>query len=88
MNVQINAPRLGVGFGSPIIREGGGEPYTGDYEVTPSAETQTLETAGKKLSQDVTINPIPSGWYNTTTETWTFTLSDNSTVTKSVVVAT
>lgn len=65
MNVQINAPRMGVGFGSPIIREGGGEPYSGAYEVTPSTETQTLATTNKKLSQDVTINPIPQGWYNT-----------------------
>ena len=56
---------MGVGFGSPIIREGGGEPYSGAYEVTPSTETQTLATTNKKLSQDVTINPIPQGWYNT-----------------------
>ena len=55
---------MGVGFSSPIIREGGGGPYTGDYTVTPSAETQTLPTTNKKLSQDVTVNPIPSGWYN------------------------
>ena len=68
LNIEYHAPRLGVSIGNPIIREGGGEPYTGEYEVTPSAETQTLETTNKKLSQDVTVNPIPSGWYNTLKE--------------------
>lgn len=33
--------------------------YTGDYEVTPSGEIQTLETKGKLLTQDIIIHPIP-----------------------------
>ena len=60
MNVKINSPRLGVGFNNPIIREGGGEPYSGAYEVTPSEQTQTLETENKKLTQNVTVKPIPA----------------------------
>ena len=64
LTVEFSAPTLGISFGKPVIREGGGEPYTGEYTVTPSAETQTLETASKKLSENVTVNPIPSGWYN------------------------
>lgn len=36
--------------------------YEGSYEVTPSAETQTLNTSGLMMSQDVTINPIPSNY--------------------------
>ena len=64
MNVQIAAPSMGVGFNPPVIRDGA-EPYAGVYEVTPSTETQTLETTNKKLEQDVTVNPIPSGWYDT-----------------------
>ena len=68
INVAISQPQMGVGFSNPVIREGGGEPYTGEYEVTPSAETQTLATANKKLTDDVTVNPIPSGWYNTLKE--------------------
>ena len=68
LNIEYHAPRLGVSIGNPVIREGGGEPYAGQYEVTPSAETQTLPTTNKKLSQDVTVNPIPSGWYNTLKE--------------------
>ena len=52
-----------VSTGSPIIRELiGGEPYEGEYTVTPSAETQTLDTANKLLARNVTINPIPSNY--------------------------
>lgn len=65
LELDFSPQKLALSLGNPVIREGGGEPYSGGYEVTPSAETQTLETAGKKLSQDVTINPIPQGWYNT-----------------------
>lgn len=40
----------------------GGMPYTGDYEVTPSSEVQILNTQGKSMRQNVTINPIPSNY--------------------------
>lgn len=34
--------------------------YTGEYNVTPEVDTvQTLETAGKYLTNDVTVNAIP-----------------------------
>lgn len=36
--------------------------YSGPYEVTPSRETQTLETAGKRCSQNIVVNPIPSNY--------------------------
>lgn len=36
--------------------------YQGPYEVTPSQQTQTLGTAGHELSQNITINPIPSNY--------------------------
>ena len=41
--------------------EGGiGEPYTGTYEVTPKAfETQSLPTAQKTLTKDLTVVAIP-----------------------------
>lgn len=41
---------------------GGGDPYTGDYEVTPTQQTQTLYTQGKSMTADVVINPIPSNY--------------------------
>lgn len=36
--------------------------YTGTYEVTPSDETQTLQTNGLRMLNNVTINPIPSDY--------------------------
>lgn len=36
-----------------------GEGYTGSYEVTPSRTAQTLETANKVLTDDVTVFAIP-----------------------------
>lgn len=39
-----------------------GEPYAGEYEVTPGAEAQTLSTAGCTLAQDITIAAIPNNY--------------------------
>ena len=40
--------------------EGGDVPvYEGSYEVTPSSEKQILDTDGKLMSEDLTINEIP-----------------------------
>ena len=36
--------------------------YTGVTEVTPSASTQTLSTAGLVVQSDITVNPIPSNY--------------------------
>ena len=36
--------------------------YTGTYEVTPSAETQTLETNSFYMNGNITINPIPDNY--------------------------
>lgn len=36
--------------------------YTGSYEFTPSANTQTIEIDRLTASQNITINPIPSNY--------------------------
>ena len=36
-----------------------GDPYKGDYAVTPKVDQQTLPTKGKTMAEDVTIHPIP-----------------------------
>ena len=36
--------------------------YTGKYEITPSLETQTLETAYMVLTSNVVIAPIPNNY--------------------------
>lgn len=38
------------------------DPYLGETEVTPSAETQVLQTNGLMLQANITINPIPSNY--------------------------
>ena len=53
--------------------------YGGAYTVEPSTEEQALATAGKVMTQDVTIKAP-------TTEIWTFTLDDDTEVTKVVGV--
>ena len=53
--------------------------YEGAYEVEPSTEEQTLATAGKVMAEDMAVK-APN------TETWTFTLDDDTEVTKVVGV--
>ena len=36
--------------------------YAGPYTVTPSPETQVLETHGLVMTGNVTVNPIPSNY--------------------------
>lgn len=46
---------------APIIRAtpGGLEHYDGPYSVTPKVEAQTLTTAEKYMTDDVTIQAVP-----------------------------
>jgi hypothetical protein len=37
----------------------GGDPYDGDYEVTPKVDAQTMPTKGMVMEEDVTIKSIP-----------------------------
>ncbi len=36
----------------------GGEPYEGEYRVTPEFSEQTLKTKGKRMREDVTVDAI------------------------------
>lgn len=38
------------------------EEYSGPYEVTPSEDAQTLEISGKKGTDNIVINAIPSNY--------------------------
>lgn len=45
------------------IQTGGGLPeYTGPTEVTPTQETQVLETQNRSVLDNIIINPIPSNY--------------------------
>ena len=41
--------------------DGGGNipQYDGAYEVTPSPQAQVLQTVGKKMAKNITVNEIP-----------------------------
>lgn len=40
----------------------GADPYDGPYEVTPSAETQVLQTADRRTTENIVVNPIPKNY--------------------------
>lgn len=63
VSVNIRGQRAKIDFGTPVAREYVDLPaYTGSYTVTPTQGTQTLATNGKRMTANVTINPIPSNY--------------------------
>ena len=76
VNVEISGDALSVGTGSPVVREVvERDPYTGAYAVTPSSETQVLETKNLRMTENVTINPIPNNYGLITWDGRTITVS-------------
>ena len=53
----------------------GVETYDGEYEFTPTEDTQTVSIANKRAVQDITINPIPSNYGLITWDGSTITVS-------------
>lgn len=51
-----------------VPERSGGVPYEGDYEITPGEEPIVLNTTGKVMLQDLTIEPIPTDYGKVT---WT-----------------
>ena len=47
-----------------LVKSGGtnATEYTGTVTVTPDTTTQTLNTSGYLLTQNITVNPIPSNY--------------------------
>lgn len=63
VNINVNPQTVALGFGTPVTRDYvEREPYTGDYSITPSAEAQTLRTNGLRMTDNITIEPIPSNY--------------------------
>lgn len=62
MVVAVNGIATGMESSTNIAPLPPPQPYEGAYTVTPSAETQTLSTAGMKMTGNVTVNPIPSNY--------------------------
>ena len=62
-------------FGQTVKVTVSPDPYMGDTEVTPSAETQVLQTKKKFVQDDITVYPAPTETLSTTSN-GTFTPSD------------
>ena len=61
--VSVSANEIGVSMSLGVaFAMYEGETYQGEYEFTPTTETQTVQTANKMLLENITINPIPSDW--------------------------
>lgn len=59
-DLGIGAPNsIDLGVGVAVIH---GVHYTGALTVTPSQNTQTLQTTGMVLDGDVVVDPIPSNY--------------------------
>lgn len=51
--------QIGLEIEAEII-DGGGEPYSGEYDVTPlPRDDVVLPTANRRMSDDVTVRRIP-----------------------------
>lgn len=61
--VNAKSPKILAETATPIVKEFvERDPYTGDYTITPSSETQTLLTKDKRMTDQIVINPIPSNY--------------------------
>jgi len=63
LNIDFAPASMGIEIENPITRDYvERDPYTGEYTFTPSAETQTVPTNGLRMTDDITINPIPNNY--------------------------
>ena len=63
LKVSAAPQSLGTSTGTPITRDFvDRDPYEGDYIIIPSAETQVLQTKYLRMTDDVTIKPIPQNY--------------------------
>lgn len=62
-NVSLAAPAATIFAGSQIVREYvDRNPYTGDYSITPSDGEQVLLTKNLRMTDNITVGPIPSNY--------------------------
>lgn len=63
VEVTVNPSTMGIGFGNPVARDYvERDPYVGEYEITPCAEAQTLLTKNLRMTDNITVNPIPQNY--------------------------
>lgn len=57
------------------IKTGAPPAYAGEYEITPTEQTQIIPIEGKTAKQDIVVNPIPSNYGLITWDGNTLTVS-------------
>lgn len=63
LSVSFAPAQAGISTSSQITRDlVERDPYTGDYSITPSAEARIIPTNGKRMTDDITIQPIPQNY--------------------------
>lgn len=63
VTVTVSPPALGKGFGNPVARDlVERDPYVGDYTITPAEEQVVLTTDGKRMTDNITVDPIPENY--------------------------
>lgn len=81
--LKDNAISCKASLGQTVIVTEGPEEYTGPVTVTPTESEQVLQTKDKLLTDNVTVNPIPSE-YIIPTGTEVISVTENGTVTADV----
>lgn len=61
VSITDDGVNIAVGIGAAYTAVEG-QPYEGSYTVTPGQEAQVLETRGKIMTENVTVNPIPQNY--------------------------
>lgn len=63
VSVSAKADSMGISIGNPVARDYvERDPYTGEYTVTPTDEAVVLNTNGLRMTDNITVNPIPSNY--------------------------
>lgn len=76
VNVNLSTNPLKTSTGTPVARVFVERPvYEGATEITPSEEAQVLQTNNFRMTDNITINPIPSNYGLITWDGSTITVS-------------
>ena len=74
MSVATNTESVGMETGFVVV-SGLSPHYSGEYEITPTAEQQTIAINGMVADADIIIDPIPSNYGLITWNGTTLTVS-------------
>ena len=62
LKMVLSQPEIKMKIEPAKVVYQGGEAYEGEYEITPSEETQTLPTANRMLARNIVVAPIPQNY--------------------------